>query len=378
MSAPTPDDLPPGLVPASRLVARPVDWLWQPWLALGKLAILDGDSGLGKSLLSLDLCARLSAARPFPDGRPGPGPFAAIVLNGEDAAEDTVLLRLHAAGADMDRVFVWHRHPDGAREPLRFPQDAAWLDQAVSKTGARLVVIDPIKEFLDRSVNPASDQSVRGALSPLAELGERHRCAVLLQRHLNKSGGRRALYRGSDSIAFVSVCRSAWLVARDPQDPQRCVLAETKNNLGPARSGLAYAIRGVEGAAPTVAWLGASPWTADQLVAAAAGAPAPLPERERAAAFLAAALEGGPRTSRELWPLAQRARLSKRTLRRARGDLKIRSVRVWAGGKRLSYWLLPTHELPAGVTPESATPELDELLARLNEQYPPATPLDDL
>jgi hypothetical protein len=87
---------------------------------------------------------------------------------------------------------------------------------------------------------------------------------------------------------------------------------------------------------------------------------------------------GVPRTSRELWPLAQRARLSRRTLRRARGDLNIRCVRVCAEGKRLSYWLLPGQQLPSGLSPESATPELDEYLARLNEQFPRSTPLDDL
>jgi hypothetical protein len=378
MSPPEPNDLVPGLVPASRLVARPIEWLWPGWLPLGKLAILDGDSGLGKSLLTLDLCARLSTGRPFPDGRPGPPAAAAIVLNAEDDPEDTVLPRLQAAGADMDKVYVWRHHPDGAREPIRFPTDAGWLDRAVDQTGARLVVIDPIKEFLDGDVNPASDRSVRRALEPLRELAARRRCALMMQRHLNKSGGRRALYRGSDSVAFVSVCRSAWLVARDPQDPGRCVLAEVKKNLGPAQSGLAYAVRGGEGVTPTVSWCGPSPWLADQLLAAAAAAPPPILERERARAFLGNALAEGPRTSRELWPLAQRARLSKRTLRRARGDLNIRCVRVTAEGKRLSYWLLPHQQLPAGACPESETPELDAYLDRLREQYSSSTPLDDL
>jgi hypothetical protein len=376
MFAPQPNDLVPGLVPAGGLVPRPIDWLWPAWLALGKLALLDGDSGLGKSLLALDLCARLSKGRPFPDDRPGPAAASSIFLTAEDDVEDTVLPRLHAAGADVNRVYVWDQRPDG--EPFRLPAGAGWLDRAVAQTKARLVVIDPIKDFLDRGVNPGSDRSVREALAPLIELGRRHRCAVLMHRHLNKSAGHRALYRGTDSIAFVSVCRSAWLAARDPHDPARCVLAEVKKNLGPARPALAYAICGGEGVTPTVAWLGPSSWAPDQLLAAAAMAPPLPPERERARSFLATALGGGPRTSRDLWPLAERAGLSKRTLRRARTDLKIRTVRVWAEGQRLSYWLLPGQELPAGVSPECATPELDEFLARLNEQYPPSTPLDDL
>src|SRR3954451_19327422 len=93
----------------SQLAVRPVSWLWPGRLARGKLAILDGDPGLGKSLLALDLCARLSTGSPFPDGGTGPGPACSLVLNAEDGAEDTIRPRLAALGADLDRVFVWDR-----------------------------------------------------------------------------------------------------------------------------------------------------------------------------------------------------------------------------------------------------------------------------
>jgi putative DNA primase/helicase len=92
-----------------QLVPCPLEWLWPGRLAFGKLAIFDGDPGLGKSLLALDLCARLSTGRPFPDGSPSPGPMSSIVLNGEDGAHDTILARLQAMGADMGRVFDFHR-----------------------------------------------------------------------------------------------------------------------------------------------------------------------------------------------------------------------------------------------------------------------------
>src|SRR6266545_6255538 len=104
-----------GVVPASQLTARPVRWLWPNRLALGKLAILDGDPGVGKSFLALDLCARLSTGRPFPDGSPCPGPANALVLNGEDGTDDTLVPRLRALDADLDRVFVWHRDSDAVR-----------------------------------------------------------------------------------------------------------------------------------------------------------------------------------------------------------------------------------------------------------------------
>jgi hypothetical protein len=377
MSEPRPNDLPPGLRPASELVARPLDWLWPLRLALGKMALLDGDPGLGKSLIALDLCARLSRGDPFPDGRAPPGPVPSLILNAEDGTEDTIRPRLRALGADMSKVFVWDRFSDDG-EPVLFPKHAARLDRALAATGARLVVLDPVTSFFDAGVNINSDPSVRRALQPLDCIARERRCALLFHRHLNKYGGHQALYRGGGSIGLVGACRSAWLVGPDPHDAARCVLAEVKNNLAGRQPSLVYAVSGVEGAAPTLTWHGTSPLTAGQLLVAAAAAPPPILARERARAFLTAALEKAPRTSRDLWPLAQRARLSKRTVKRAKADLGIRSVRVCADGKRLSYWLLPGQELPDGVAPDSDTPELDAYLARLNELYPPSTPLDDL
>src|SRR5439155_6958136 len=102
------------VVPASRLVPQALSWLWPGRLALGKLAILDGDPALGKSLVALDLCARLSTGRPMPDGSDGPGPACAVVFNAEDDSEDTVGPRLRALGADLERVLVWRRHAEGA------------------------------------------------------------------------------------------------------------------------------------------------------------------------------------------------------------------------------------------------------------------------
>src|SRR5215467_12788375 len=103
------------LQPVSQLASRTLTWLWPGRLALGKLAILDGDPSLGKSLLALDLCARLSTGRPMPDGSAAPGPACAVVFNAEDDSEDTVAPRLRALGADLDRVLVWRRHAEGAR-----------------------------------------------------------------------------------------------------------------------------------------------------------------------------------------------------------------------------------------------------------------------
>src|SRR5215831_1659757 len=163
MSHPTTSAESIGLWPASQIVACPVDWLWPGRLPLGKLAILDGDPGVGKSLVTLDLCARLSTGRPFPDGSSGPGPSNSIVLDGEDNADDTVRPRLQALAADLERVFVLDRATlDG--QPRCFPAVLDDLDQALARTGACLLVINPIIAFLGPNIQSNSEQSIRQVL----------------------------------------------------------------------------------------------------------------------------------------------------------------------------------------------------------------------
>jgi hypothetical protein len=372
MIAPITHQAPPSFRAVSELTTRTIDWLWPGRLALGKLAILDGDPGLGKSLVTLDLCARLSTGRAFPDGAagPGPGPGGAIVLNGEDGDEDTIRPRLQALGADLGRVFIPCRHGD--EESLCFPTHVKVLEEALRRTAARLVVIDPLPAFLDSRVNTNNDFSVRWALAPLLRLAQRYACVVLMVRHLNKLLHARAAYRGAGSVGFLAACRSGWLIARDPEQPERCVFAQVKNNLAPPQPSLAYTLTHEGLQLPTVHWLGPADWTAESLLAARVGA-APATELDRARDFLADFLAEGARTSRDVWAAAREEKLSARTIERAKKELEVRSVRSWADGQRLSHWLLPGQTMP-----ETAPPDLEPWLAALREQYPPSTPLDEM
>jgi RecA-family ATPase len=152
--------------PISQLCARPVEWLWPLHLALGKLAILEGDPGLGKSFLALDLVARLTTGRPWPDGSPGGPPAHAVVLNAEDDNQDTVRPRLEALGADLDRVIVHEPRVLLAPGPLCLSRAIRLLETELTRTQARLVVLDPIVAFLDEHVRIHSELSVRRALFP--------------------------------------------------------------------------------------------------------------------------------------------------------------------------------------------------------------------
>src|ERR1700676_665750 len=145
------------LQPISEIESRPVNWLWPGRLALGKLSIIDGDPGLGKSLLSLDLAARLTTGRPFPDGSPGPGVSNVVVLNAEDAYHDTVRPRLQAMGADLDRVLVLCQKDIDLGRLLRLPAETDELDAALTRANARLVILDRSWPFwIARSTSTAT------------------------------------------------------------------------------------------------------------------------------------------------------------------------------------------------------------------------------
>ncbi|MBI1916321.1 MAG: AAA family ATPase [Planctomycetes bacterium] len=370
--------------PASQVVARPVEWLWPGRLAFGKLSIFDGDPELGKSMVALDLCARLSTGRPFPDGSPSPGILPSIYLNAEDGPEDTIVARLRALGADLERVFVLNCKQQLLNSQLSFPAHLDFLNRALADTGARYLVVDPIVAFLDPSVLYGSDQSIRRALYPLSLLADRHRCASTMVRHLNKKPAAPALYRGGGSIGFLAACRSGWLFARQPRDPfapppaagaaavKRCVMAQLKNNLASLQPSLAYELSARDNSVE-LSWLGPCQLTADQLLARPYKTF--LPGNKLAQEFLNAFLADGPRTTRDIWDAAQEFNLLPYTLQRVRKVLEIRSKTKWREGAKLTYWLLRNQTLP-GADPVDPESDLEPWLAPLRKQYP-TTPLDD-
>ena len=329
------------LVPASQVKRRAVDRLWR--FAKGYLSLLDGDPSFGKSLTTLDLCARLSTNRPFPDGAPGIGEVPSIVLSAEEGDDDIVCPRLQALGANMDLVHVWQYKPGEALP--QFPSQAQWLDDKLTTTGAKFVSLDPIFSLLDARVMVASDIQVRHALQPLAELARKHQCVMQMSRHLNKGRGGRALYRGLYSIAFNAQCRTTSLVAKDPETPGQFVLAQVKNNLDPPQPSLAYRIEKGPDGYPRVLWLGQSKWTEDDLVR---GIARESPQRTKACEFLATYLADAPRSSADIRATGRRQGLSWNTLRRARRqmDIDVRIVFPFTPNQK-RYWLLPGQQLPA-------------------------------
>jgi hypothetical protein len=293
-------------------------------------------------------------------------------LQSEDSFEDTVIPRLTALGADLTRIFRW-RLRTAADQPLRIPLNLDVLERALLQCDARYLVFDPVVAFFDASVFACSDSGIRRALAPLADLLERRRCASTMVRHLNKQGGTNALYRGGGSIGLQAACRTSWLVGRDPDQFGRRVLAQNKNNLAPLQPSLAYELH-AEGDGPaTIRWLGVSPYSADQLLAAAAQA---APERDRARDFLNAFLKDGPRTSHDVWDDARKHGHSDITLRRAARKIPVGFRRVVSDGVQKTYWLLPGQELPANASDPREDNEFWRALAAQEKKFPRPCPLD--
>lgn len=304
-------------------------WLWPGRLPKGKLVVLDGDPGLGKSTLALDLAARVSIGASMPDGPSTTGPANVVVLSAEDGLADTIRPRLDAAGADTGRIVSLTINENDAERGLASPSDLAQLERAVRCEQAALVVLDPLVAHLDGGVNSFRDQDVRRALGPLASIAEATGAAILAIRHLTKLAGGSPLYRGGGSIGITGAARSVWLVAADPDDEARRILAIAKSNLAPIPPALAYRIEPAAlGGISTsrIVWEGFAPHTAASLLAV------PSTDGEHSAlddakAFLRETLAHGPVPVKAVQKQAREAGISERTLDRAKSAAGVRSMR---------------------------------------------------
>jgi hypothetical protein len=327
--------------------AEPVEWLWPGRIALGKLTLVAGDPGLGKSFLTLDLAARVSTGAGWPD-RPGerPAPGGVVLLSAEDGVADTIRPRLDAARADVSRIValeaVREARGDGHASDRAFDlsRDLPALEAAVRRTPAcRLVVIDPVTAYLG-AVDSHRNAEVRALLAPLGRIAERHRVAVVAVTHLNKSASGPAIYRAMGSLAFAAAARAAWAVSADANDPRRRLLLPIKNNLAPDAGGLAYRIEPVgAGGGPALAWE-PDPVTvsADDALAGDRDHGGDRTERDDAAAWLHEFLGAGPRLAREVVARARAEGFSRRTLERAKAAAGIRARKEAFGNAWVWEW----------------------------------------
>jgi hypothetical protein len=341
----------PQLKATSEIQPRPVRWLWPDHIPLGKLTIIGGNPGLGKSFLATFLAERTTTGRPWPDGSPGTDPGGVLLVSAEDDPEDTTVPRLVAAGANRERVFVLQGIQDVDEQgrlyhrPPSLEGDVPHLATAIDRVeDCRLVVLDPISAYMG-GTDSHKNTEVRGILAPLAELAQSREVAIVGITHLNKGAGE-AIYRMMGSLAFVAAARTAWAVAADKEDPARRLFVPVKNNLGNDRQGLAYRIEAV----PRIEDSGrvdhhdqpALRWEDEPIQVSADEALAPAEERserDEAAEWIQAQLEGGPRPVKDLQAEAKAAGLGWESVKKAKARVGVKSTK--RGFSEGWFWALP-------------------------------------
>jgi len=339
-----------------------VRWLWPGRFALGKLSLIAGQPGLGKSFLTLDMAARVSRGDVWPcDNGARAAPGGVVLLSAEDDINDTIVPRLIAAGADRSHIQAMRAlyQPQPGLEPgierlvpFSLLEHVPQLEELIRHADpCRLVVVDPVSAFLG-GTDSHNNSEVRSALSPLSDMAARNRVAVVAVTHLNKGQGS-AINRVVGSIAFTAAARAAYVVTRDEDDPARRLLLPVKNNLGRDQNGFAYRLVGEP--TPHVEWEPVPVViSADEAVGERRHTRGPEPDARRdAEAWLLDFLAAGPRPAREVYASASDDGHTRDTIRRAKAALGVQAAK--AGYQGPWTWLLPgSGPVMIGQTEEAA------------------------
>ncbi|MFL6799904.1 MAG: AAA family ATPase [Xanthobacteraceae bacterium] len=327
---------------------KAVEWLWENWVAIGKVSVLAGDGGQGKSTILCDLAARTTQGEQWPNGAPSTAPGGVIILAAEDDVEDTLAPRLIAVGADLKRVFNIRSvtSDDNGRRSFNLQADLAALERQIAAHGdIRLVIIDPISSYLGK-VDSHKNADVRSVLEPLGEMAARMRVAVICNNHFSKGAGN-ANSRIIGSVAFVNQARAAFIVTPDAETEGRYLLMPSKMNNAPMKHGLGYRIEsclipsdGQEVLTSRVAWESTPVTiTADEALAAHSDKGEAKSAKAEAIEFLKDALQNGPRAAGEIKTEATAAGITAKPLRSARTVLGVKPTKTGMAGGWL--WALP-------------------------------------
>jgi len=235
----------------SDIKAEPIKWLWNNRIARGKITILAGDPGLGKSQLTAFMAGVVTNGGSWPVEKARCPKGNVVFLSAEDDAADTIRPRLEAVGADLSKVFILDAIKNCGNEGEKhergfdLKQDIQNLETFLREIGgAVLIVIDPISAYLG-GTDSHKNADIRALLSPLSDLASKHKAAIIGVTHLNKGQSKQALQRVTGSLAFVAAARAAYVVAKDQNAPDRRLFLPIKNNIGDDRTGFAFVIESV-------------------------------------------------------------------------------------------------------------------------------------
>ncbi len=299
-----------------------VEWLWYPFVPYGKITIIQGDPGEGKTTLVLQMIAKLTKGESIINGETKES-INVIYQTAEDGLSDTIKPRLVAANADCSKVLVI----DDKETPLTMLD--VRLEKAIAETGARLVVLDPIQGFLGADVDMHRANEIRPVMKHIAEIAEKYRCAIILVGHMNKNSNGKSSYRGLGSIDFQAAARSVLIVGRVKGEPEVRVVCHVKSSLAPEGKSIAFRLDKEEG----FQWIGEYDVSVDDLLAADNRGQKVREAKE----FLKEILKSGSMTQKEISEEAENHGIKNKTLWNAKSDLKVESVKI---GNQW-FWMLP-------------------------------------
>ena len=304
--------------------AREVNWLWYPYIPFGKLTIVQGDPGEGKTTFILHLAALLTKGEALPceETAESREPVNVIYQNAEDSLEDTIKPRLLEAGADCNRVLVI----DESIDCLSMTDER--LVRAIKEAGAKMVVSDPIQACLGADVDMYRTNEIRAVLKPFGNIAEEYGCVLVLIGHINKASGSKSTYRGLGSIDFQATARSVLVVGRIKDNTTLRVIAHDKSSLAPEGTSIAFRMDKDNG----FTWEGVYDITVEELLSGESRGQ----KTKDAKSFLAEILAEGQLSCNEITEAAKERGIKKKTLWNAKKEMNIDSVKV---GNQW-YWTL--------------------------------------
>lgn len=315
------------IIRMSDVELTPVDWLWKPYLPFGKLSVLQGNPGEGKTYFAMHLAAACTNGKLLPNME-RLEPFNVIYQTAEDGLGDTVKPRLIEAGADLDRVLVI----DDSDVQLTLSDER--IEKAIIENNAKLVIIDPIQAYLGADVDMNRANEVRPIFMRLGQVAQRTGCAILLIGHLNKAAGMQSLQRGLGSIDIAAAVRSVMFIGKLKHDPTMRILTHEKSSLAPPGVSLAFSL-GNEGG---FRWVGEYDITADEMLSGIE------PQREtktqQAKDLICTLLAGGKQVlSEDIDKAALERGIPGRTVRDAKRELGDALKSKIVEGRKKVFWM---------------------------------------
>ena len=315
------------IIRMSDVELTPVEWLWKPYLPFGKLSVLQGNPGEGKTYFAMHLAAACTNGKLLPNME-RMEPFNVIYQTAEDGLGDTVKPRLIEAGADLDRVLVI----DDSDVQLTLSDER--IEKAIVENNARLVIIDPIQAYLGSDVDMNRANEVRPIFMRLGQVAQRTGCAILLIGHLNKAAGMQSLQRGLGSIDIAAAVRSVMFIGKLKHDPTMRILTHEKSSLAPPGVSLAFSL-GDEGG---FRWFGEYDITADEMLSGIE------PQREtktqQAKDLICTLLAGGKQVlSEDIDKAALERGIPGRTVRDAKRELGDALKSKIVEGRKKVFWM---------------------------------------